>query len=98
MPIGCGVVAAFLLVALDDVDHPVLPLGRVAPLRRLVHPEEPGELLVDAAVARRLVGDLPEHVRQVVERVDDLPDVRLLDRLDLRVERQDLEVVDRRAR
>ena len=34
------VVAARRLVALHDVDDPVLPLGRVAPRRRLVHAEE----------------------------------------------------------
>jgi hypothetical protein len=72
--IGVLVVAPLPLVLLDELDHPVLPLGRVAHLGV-------------GRVPRRLVGDLVEHVGQVVDSVDDLPDVGLLERLDPRVER-----------
>jgi hypothetical protein len=88
-------VALLLVVRLDEVDHPVLPRRGVAPLGRVAQPQLIGERLVDGPAARRLVGDLVEDVGQVVDRVNDLADVRLLERLDARVEREDLVVVDR---
>jgi hypothetical protein len=56
------------------------------------------EAPVDGSTARGLVRDLVEDVGQTVDGVDDLADVRLLERLDVRVEREDLVVDDRRDR
>jgi hypothetical protein len=89
------VIAHPLLVALDGVDHPVLPGGGVAPLGRGREAKQLSEGGVDLPAARGLIRHLPEKIRQVVKGVDDLADIGLLQRLDARVQRQDLVVQDR---
>jgi hypothetical protein len=82
-------VPTFLFVPLHDVDHPVLPLGRVAPLGHLVLPEVSRELEIDLPAPGRLVRDLPQDVGEIVDRVDDLLDVAFLELLDAGVEREE---------
>jgi hypothetical protein len=91
-------VPLLLLVALDGVDHPVLPGSRVAPLGDVREPERLHERGLHVPAARGLVRHLPENVLQVVERVHHLADVRLLQFLDARVEREDVVVDDRADR
>jgi hypothetical protein len=87
-PDGVPVVALPPLVLPDERDHPVLPAGGVPRLERAGQAQRRGHLLGEAPPARRLVRHLVEHVGQVVDGVDDLAEVRLLERLDARVERE----------
>ncbi len=80
-------------MALEDVDHPVLPRRRVGARGVERRPVRHGHDV--GGHARRLVGDLVQHVGEVVHGVDDVADVGLLQDLDRRIERQLLVVDDR---
>ena len=87
-------VALLLFVSLHGVDHPVLPPRGVPPVGHVIQTEELREVEVDLAAPRRLVRHLPQHVRQIVEGVDHVVDIRLLEVLDVRGEGQDLVIQD----
>src|SRR6266498_2669799 len=44
---GMFLVSPLLLILLEKVDHPILPLCRISPVWWFAHPEHFGELLID---------------------------------------------------
>ena len=50
-PDRVSVIAHLPLIPLDDIDHPVLPLGGVAPLGHFAKPQHFGKALVDGSAA-----------------------------------------------
>ena len=94
-PHGVAGVPHLRLIPLDEIYDPVLPPGGVPPIRWLGQPYCLEECFVYGPAARRLVGYLVEDVGKVLNGVDDFADVRLLQSLDARIERQYLVVVDR---
>src|SRR5829696_1882986 len=95
IPTGCLAYPICASYCLTKIDDPILPLRGVAPIGWLGQSYCLEESRVDGPAARRLVGDLVEDVGQVLDGIDNFADVRLLQSLDARIERQHLIIVDR---
>ncbi len=92
MPIGCG---WYRFSRSCRLTTSMTQYCRVAPIGRIAQAEHLGEVRIHRAAPGRLVGDLPEHVWQIVQHIDHFADVRFFERLHAGVERQHLVIDDR---